>query len=180
MNNNNLYRFLCSRKSWTLPYLIFSFMFVILPVILIVFFAFTNESGDFSLVNFKKFMAHPEAINTFIYSIGIAIINTLLCILLGYPAAFILSRLKSSYAQTIVMLFILPMWMNILIRTLATVALFDFLDFPLGEGALIFGMTYNFLPFMITQYTIHCKRWTTAISKRHKTWEPIHRKYFGK
>lgn len=149
MNKNKLYRFLCSRKSWTLPYLIFSFMFVILPVILIVFFAFTNESGDFSLVNFRKFMAHPEAINTFIYSIGIAIINTLLCILLGYPAAFILSRLKSSYAQTIVMLFILPMWMNILIRTLATVALFDFLDFPLGEGALIFGMTYNFLPFMI-------------------------------
>lgn len=145
----NLYRFLSSRKSWTLPYLIFAFFFVVLPLFLIVYFAFTDESGQLSLVNFRKFMAHPEAINTFIYSIGIAIINTVLCILLGYPAAFILSRLKSGYAQTIVMLFILPMWMNILIRTLATVALFDFFSLPLGEGALIFGMTYNFLPFMI-------------------------------
>lgn len=145
----NLYRFLCSRKSWTLPYLIFAFFFVVLPLFLIVYFAFTDESGHMSLVNFRKFMAHPEAINTFIYSIGIAIINTILCILLGYPAAFILSRLKSGYAQTIVMLFILPMWMNILIRTLATVAFFDFFSLPLGEGALIFGMTYNFLPFMI-------------------------------
>lgn len=149
MQSRNLYRFLCSRKSWTLPYLIFSFFFVILPLFLIVYFAFTDESGHLSLINFRKFMMHPEAINTFIYSIGIAIINTLLCILLGYPAAFILSRLKAGYAQTIVMLFILPMWMNVLIRTLATVALFDFFSLPLGEGALIFGMTYNFLPFMI-------------------------------
>ena len=149
MSMTNLYRFLCSRKSWTLPYLIFAFFFVVLPLFLIVYFAFTDESGHMSLVNFRKFMAHPEAINTFIYSIGIAIINTILCILLGYPAAFILSRLKSGYAQTIVMLFILPMWMNILIRTLATVAFFDFFSLPLGEGALIFGMTYNFLPFMI-------------------------------
>ena len=94
-------------------------------------------------------MAHPEAINTFVYSIGIAIVNTLICIVLGYPAAYILSRMKTGYAQIVVMLFILPMWVNILIRTLATVALFDFLQLPLGEGALIFGMVYNYLPFMI-------------------------------
>jgi spermidine/putrescine transport system permease protein len=68
---------------------------------------------------------------------------------LGYPAAYILSRLKLSTARLVVMLFILPMWINVLVRTLATVALFDFLRLPLGEGALIFGMVYNFLPFMI-------------------------------
>lgn len=94
-------------------------------------------------------MTHPEAVNTFVYSVGIALITTIACLLLSYPAAWILSRSNSNTAQTMVMLFILPMWVNILIRTLATVALFDFMNLPLGEGALIFGMIYNFLPFML-------------------------------
>ena len=83
------------------------------------------------------------------YSVGIALITTILCLLLGYPAAWILSQARFNTSRTMVVLFILPMWVNILIRTLATVALFDFLNFPLGEGALIFGMVYNLLPFMI-------------------------------
>jgi spermidine/putrescine transport system permease protein len=99
--------------------------------------------------NFHRFINQPEAANTFIYSIGIALITTIICLVLGYPAAYILSRLKPSTARLVVMLFILPMWINVLVRTLATVALFDFLRLPLGEGALIFGMVYNFLPFMI-------------------------------
>lgn len=145
----NISTFLGKRRNWTLPYLIFLAIFVVLPLILIVFYAFSDAEGSFSLVNFRKFMVHPEAINTFIYSVGIAIITTLACILLGYPAAWILSQSRFNTSRTMVVLFILPMWVNILIRTLATVALFDFLKFPLGEGALIFGMVYNFLPFMI-------------------------------
>ena len=141
--------FLSSRKSWTIPYVIFSAIFVILPLLLIVVYAFMDDAGHFTFGNFTKFFAHPEAINTFVYSIGVAIITTVACILLGYPAAYILTQTRMKYAQTIVVLFILPMWVNILIRTLATVALFDFMDVPLGEGALIFGMVYNFLPFMI-------------------------------
>ena len=116
---------------------------------LIVVYAFQNGDGGFSLENFVKFVEQPEAVNTFIYSIGIALITTILCILLGYPAAWILSNRKLNRSEVTVVLFILPMWINILVRTLATVALFDFLKFPLGEGALIFGMVYNFLPFMI-------------------------------
>mgnify|MGYP000305628038 CR=1 FL=1 len=103
----------------------------------------------FTLANFRKFMMHPEAMNTFVYSIGIAVITTLVCLLLGYPAAYILSQKQFNTSRTMVVLFILPMWVNILIRTLATVALFDFLNLPLGEGALVFGMVYNFLPFMV-------------------------------
>lgn len=141
--------FLSSRKSWTIPYVIFSAVFVILPLLLIVLYAFMDETGRFTWGNFAKFFDHPEAINTFVYSIGVAIITTLACILLGYPAAYILAQTRMKYASTIVVLFILPMWVNILIRTLATVALFDFMNLPLGEGALIFGMVYNFLPFMI-------------------------------
>jgi spermidine/putrescine transport system permease protein len=137
------------RSSWALPYAIFLAIFVALPLLLIVIYAFTNGAGEFSLDNFKKFVIQPEAVNTFIYSIGIALVTTFLCILLGYPAAYILSNKNLNRSQTTVLLFILPMWINILVRTLATVALFDFMHIPLGEGALIFGMVYNFLPFMI-------------------------------
>ncbi len=112
-------------------------------------YAFTNNEGDFSFTNFRKFWMQPEAMNTFIYSVGVALVTTFLCLLLGYPAAYILSRMESRNSKILVLLFILPMWINFLIRTLATVALFDFLSIPLGQGALLFGMVYNFLPFMI-------------------------------
>ena len=137
------------RRNWTIPYVLFLAIFVVIPLLLIVYYAFTNDEGMFTFANFRKFMIHPEAINTFVYSVGIALITTILCLLLGYPAAWILSQARFNTSRTMVVLFILPMWVNILIRTLATVALFDFLNFPLGEGALIFGMVYNFLPFMI-------------------------------
>ena len=137
------------RANWAIPYAIFLALFVALPLVLIVIYAFRGADGGFSLENFTKFVTQPEAINTFIYSIGIALITTILCILLGYPAAWILSNKQLNRSEVMVVLFILPMWINILVRTLATVALFDFLKFPLGEGALIFGMVYNFLPFMI-------------------------------
>lgn len=141
--------FFMRRRNWTIPYVLFLAIFVVIPLLLIVYYAFTNDEGMFTFANFRKFMIHPEAINTFVYSVGIALVTTLLCLLLGYPAAWILSQTRFNTSRTMVVLFILPMWVNILIRTLATVALFDFLNFPLGEGALIFGMVYNFLPFMI-------------------------------
>ncbi len=141
--------FFASRKSWTVPYVLFSAVFVVIPLLLIVVYAFTDDNGTITLSNFSKFFMHQEAINTFVYSIGIAIITTAICILIGYPAAWILSNSKLNSSRTLVVLFILPMWVNILVRTLATVALFDFFAVPLGEGALIFGMVYNFLPFMI-------------------------------
>ncbi len=137
------------RGSWSFPYFIFLLIFVVLPLALIFLYAFQDAEGNFTLKNFSKFISSPEAANTFVYSIGVAIITTVLCILLGYPAAYILSNSELCRSKVMVVLFILPMWINILVRTLATVALFDFLRLPLGEGALIFGMVYNFLPFMI-------------------------------
>ena len=137
------------RRNWSVPYALFLLVFVVIPLLLIFLYAFTDEEGAFTMGNFRKFLMHPEAMNTFIYSIGIAIITTIVCLVLGYPAAYILSQKQFNTSKTMVVLFILPMWVNILIRTLATVALFDFLQLPLGEGALVFGMVYNFLPFMI-------------------------------
>ena len=144
-----LIKFFSRRRSWSLPYILFMAIFVVMPLVLIMIYAFQSKDGSFSMENFERFINQPEAANTFIYSRGIALITTIICLVLGYPAAYILSRIRPSTARLVVMLFILPMWINVLVRTLATVALFDFLRLPLGEGALIFGMVYNFLPFMI-------------------------------
>ena len=137
------------RSSWGIPYAVFLAIFVALPLIMVAVYAFKGRDGGFSLENFLKFFQTPEDLHTFVYSIEIALITTVLCLLLGYPAAWIMANSKLHRSSVTVMLFILPMWINMLIRTLATVALFDFLRAPLGEGALLFGMVYNFLPFMI-------------------------------
>lgn len=163
------------RRNWTVPYALFLLVFVIVPLLLIVLYAFTDEGGAFTLANFRKFMMHPEAMNTFVYSIGIAVITTLVCLLLGYPAAYILSQKQFNTSRTMVVLFILPMWVNILIRTLATVALFDFLNLPLGEGALVFGMVYNFLPFMVLPiYTVLIKLDRKLIEAAQDLGAPTH------
>lgn len=137
------------RRNWSIPYLLFLVFFVLAPLVLIVCYAFTSHDGHLTIANFSKFLQQPEALNTFIYSVVVALITTILCLVLGYPVAYLLSKMESRKSRMLVILFILPMWVNFLIRTLATVALFDFLKLPLGEGALIFGMVYNFLPFMI-------------------------------
>lgn len=146
---NRIRLFFGRRRNWTIPYIVYLILFVLIPTLLIVWYAFTNNLGQFSFSNFSKFFTHPQALDTFVFSIGVAFLTTLLCLLLGYPAAYILSRMKVKTARLLVMLFILPMWINFLIRTLATVAFFDFIHFPLGKAALLFGMVYNFLPFMI-------------------------------
>ncbi len=145
----DLQKFVAKRSNWTIPYALFLAFFVVLPLILIGVYAFRNTEGSFTLQNFTKFFTQSEALNTFIYSVGIALITTILCILFGYPAAYILSNSELTRGRTLILLFILPMWINVLMRSLATVALFDFLHIKLGEGALIFGLCYDFLPFMI-------------------------------
>lgn len=172
---DKLSHFFLRRRNWTLPYALFLLIFAIVPLLLIVLYAFTDADGAFTFANFRKFMMHPEAMNTFIYSIGIALITTLTCLLLGYPAAYILSQKQFNTSQTMVVLFILPMWVNILIRTLATVALFDFLNLPLGEGALVFGMVYNFLPFMVLPiYTVLIKLDRRLIEAAQDLGAPTH------
>ena len=168
MRSNKIQSFFTRRKNWSVPYALFLAFFVLLPLVLIVYYAFTTPEGQFTFGHFRKFWLQAEALNTFIYSVGIAIITTLLCLLLGYPAAYILSRINSKRSRVLVMLFILPMWINFLIRTLATVARFDFFGLPLGEGALLFGMVYNFLPFMIISiYTVLAKLDKALIHASH-------------
>jgi spermidine/putrescine transport system permease protein len=142
-------KFMGKRSNWALPYIIFMAIFVVAPLLLVAYYSFLDNEGTISLYNFEKFCTSVDTINTFIYSIGIAMMTTLICILIGYPAAYFMANSEFGTPKVMAMLFILPMWINILLRTLSTVALFDFMKLPLDEGALIFGMVYNFLPFMI-------------------------------
>ncbi|MBQ9427346.1 MAG: ABC transporter permease [Paludibacteraceae bacterium] len=138
-----------NRRSWAWPYIVFLVLLVILPLVLIGIYAFTDTAGHFTLRNFAQFFSKSEAVNTFIYSIAVALITTIICLLLGYPAAYVMAMRSFRTPAVMALLFILPMWINFLLRTIATVELFHMFNLPLGEGALLFGMSYDFLPFMI-------------------------------
>ena len=137
------------RSNWSIPYFIFLILFVVLPLILVVVYAFQSNEGGFTLENIGKFFSDSDAISTFALSLEVAIENTLICILLGYPAAYILADKQLNRSAVTIVLFILPMWINALMRTLATTELFNMLGFTLGKGTLLFGMAYDYLPFMI-------------------------------
>lgn len=137
------------RSSWSLPYLIFLVIFVVLPLILVLVYAFQDAQGRFSFENITRFFSDKDALSTFGLSLEIAILNTLICLLLGYPAAWILANKKYNRSAVTVVLFILPMWINALMRTLATAELFNVLGITLGKGTLLFGMAYDYIPFMI-------------------------------
>ena len=137
------------RSNWAIPYFIFLVIFVLLPLILIVVYAFQGQDAGFTMENITKFFTDGDALNTFAVSIEVAIENTLICLLLGYPAAYILANKDLNKSAVTVILFILPMWINALMRTLATAELFNVLGFSLGKGTLLYGLVYDYLPFMI-------------------------------
>lgn len=137
------------RSSWSLPYFIFLLLFVALPLVLIAVYALQDSSGRFTLDNITRFFTDSDALSTFALSLEVAIENTLICLALGYPAAWILANRKFNRSAVTIILFILPMWINALMRTLATAELFNVLGFGLGKGTLLYGMAYDYLPFMI-------------------------------
>ena len=137
------------RSSWALPYFIFMVLFVVLPLLMVVIYSFQDSAGNFSMANFSKFITDKDSLSTFALSIEVAIENTLLCILIGYPVAYILADKNLNKSAVTVVLFILPMWVNALMRTLATAELFNMAGITLGKGTLLFGMCYDYLPFMI-------------------------------
>jgi spermidine/putrescine transport system permease protein len=136
-------------------------LFTIIPLAMIVYFAFTNSDGGFSLENLGQSAVH---IPTLVKSIYLAAISTAVCLVLAYPFAYYISRKSYSNQKMMVMLVMLPMWMNFLLRTHALSALIEdngvinTLLMSIGldpirmintQGAVVFGMVYNYLPYMI-------------------------------
>jgi len=137
------------RSSWSLPYLIFLGLFVVLPVVLVAVYAFRDTDGNFTFSNISRLFSDTDSLSTFALSLEVAIENTAICLLLGYPVAWILTNSRLHRSSVTIILFILPMWINALMRTLATAELFNVLGFNLGKGTLLFGMVYDYLPFMV-------------------------------
>lgn len=138
------------RSQLCIPYGLFLSVFVIFPLLLIIYYAFISKTGTFSLSNFTAFFTEPTNISTLIISIFVSFIVTVICLLISYPVAYILSRLKNSnLAFVLLLLFILPTWLNFVLRAMAMKELLSFIGIPLGSTASIIGLVYDFMPFMI-------------------------------
>lgn len=150
------------RSRWALPYFIFLVLFVVVPLVLIAVYALQDADGHFTLENLAVF-TRPKIINAFLVSLEVALENTAICILVGYPVAYILADKSLNKSSVTVVLFILPMCINALMRTMATAEIFNVLGIGLGKGTLLFGMAYDYLPFMI--YPIY-----TVLDKMDKSY----------
>lgn len=157
-----------SRKP-SIPYIIWMVVFTMIPIIMIGFTAFTDKQGNFSLNAFTKALFYT---NVFVKSLWIALISTAICLLLAYPLAFLITRMKHSSQNTVIMLLMIPMWMNFLLRIYAWVTLLQKngpIDMALSmlgihgsyignSAAVVLGMVYEYLPFMVLPiYTVMSK-----------------------
>ena len=102
-----------------LPYAIFLVLFVVLPLFVIISYAFTNGTGEVSFENFIHFFRNEKMIGTLFYSIGIALLTTIFCLILGYPVAYILAKGEMFKEHSLLFLFVLPMWINFTLRITA-------------------------------------------------------------
>lgn len=141
-----------NRKHLAVPYALFLLFFVVAPLLVVVYYAFTDGTGKISIANFLNFFSSTNTLGTLLYSFSIAIVTTLVCLLIAYPTAYILAKSNFKRKHVILMLFIMPMWINF---TLRITALKEILTLIEGNISLypflntVIGMTYDFLPFMI-------------------------------
>lgn len=161
------------KKSFAYPYGVWLAVFILAPILMVVVYAFHNADGGFTLHNFSYL---PGFLPIFGRSFWLAFLSTVVCLALGYPMAYLMSRLSASKQSLCMMLIMLPMWINFLLRTYAwmsilenngfinqffrSIGLISFLQSHFGysldyiplintQGAIVLGMVYNFLPFMV-------------------------------
>ena len=158
------------KRSWyATPYALWMVLFAVVPLLFVCWYAFTTPEGAFTLQNFQEF-AKPRYTAIILRSLKHALYCTLLCLVIGYPTAYFLAGKGFNHTQSLVVLILLPMWMNLLLRTYAMMTLLDdngvlnaaldLIGLPkvkvIGtEGAVVMGLVYNYLPFMVLPiYTV--------------------------
>lgn len=169
-----------SQKMLDKPYLLWSVLFIIVPLVMVVFYAFTDKTGAFTFSNIAQIKNYfPTILLSVLYGLA----ATVICVIIGYPFAYALSKHSVNTQRTMVLLVMLPMWMNFLIRTYSLMTILgdsgvvnSFLN-ALGlksvhmintGGAVIFGMVYNFLPYMILPiYTVLSKLDNSLVEAAH-------------
>ncbi|MDO4710683.1 MAG: ABC transporter permease [Peptostreptococcaceae bacterium] len=161
-----------SRKNYlSVPYIVWAVVFTVIPLLIIVVYSFAKRDPfgnivyEFTLENYKNFFT-PIYLNVLWRSIKLSLYSTMICLLIGYPMAFIIARAKGMKQNLMVLLFIVPLWTNFLLRTYAWMGLLreqgiinevlmklGIISEPLHllytNSAVILGMVYNFLPFMV-------------------------------
>lgn len=139
------------------PHIFWAILFIVLPLIIVIAYAFTDPKGAFTFENVKSL---GDYVSIFGLSIELSVIATFICLLIGYPLAYIIARSNPKHQKIYIMLLMLPMWTNLLIRTYSIMALLDdggFINTLFNtsfhivgtKGAVIFGMVYDFLPYMV-------------------------------
>ena len=143
------------------PHVVWMVLFIAAPLLFVVYFAFTDRFGGFTLENIQSLSQYS---GTFVMSLGFSLIATTVCLLIGYPLAYCMSKTSPKTRNILVVLMMLPTWISLLIRTYSLMALldnggivsgflvklgFEKLTFIGTEGAVILGMVYDFLPYMV-------------------------------
>ena len=152
------------KRSWFAgPYAVWMILLTVAPMVFVLYFAFTAPDGSLTLANMAA-TGQSVYLKILLHSLYLALLCTLVCLLIGYPAAYFLASKDFSRNKTLFVLFLLPMWMNFLLRTYAMMSMLEKngiinailraiglepLELIGTEGAVLFGMVYNFLPFMI-------------------------------
>ncbi len=143
--------FTLKRDHLCIPYSMFLLLFVVFPLMIIVYYAFTSYTGEFTFDNFIWFFSDSAYIMNLLRSILIGLGTTAICLVIGYAIAYVLSRIKSHRRTILLLLFIMPMWINFVLRAMAMKELLTFLGIY-GKNdwvSLFIGMVYDYLPFMI-------------------------------
>ncbi|MCX4373091.1 MAG: ABC transporter permease [Dysosmobacter sp.] len=160
-------------SRFAIPYVVWMALFVVAPIVLVVVYAFSNDLGGFTLENFSRMGTYAVVFGR---SFKLALIATFICLLIGYPVSYVMSKEGEKFQQAAMVLIMLPMWINFLLRTyswmsilenngllnqffqkIGLIALYnrlfgaELLYFPMmnTQGAVVLGMVYNYLPFMI-------------------------------
>lgn len=141
-----------NRKQLCIPYAVFLIFFVIVPLFVLVYYAFTDGQGKFTFSNFTGFFTNTNTLGTLLYSFALAIVTTLVCLAIAYPTAYVLARSNFKKKYVILLLLILPMWINFTLRITALKEILSFMEGNISKYPFlnsVIGMTYDFLPFMI-------------------------------
>lgn len=141
-----------SRSQLSIPYAVFLICFVVAPLLVVLYYAFTNGEGQITIGNFVNFFTDKNTIGTLCYSLAVAMMVTVCCTLLAYPVAYILAKSNLKKKNVLLVLFVAPMWINFTLRVVALKEVLTVLEGNLAYHPFfntVLGMTYDFLPFMI-------------------------------
>ena len=142
-----------SRKNFAIPYALFLISFIVCPLVLIVIYSFTTPDFHLTLNNYKVVFT-VDNINTLVNSIFISLVSTIICLLIGYPLAYLLADRKVNKSTVLIYFFVMPMWINFVLRSNATKELLQFVGLEASSQfgmylCVIIAMVYDYLPFVI-------------------------------